>query len=399
MKKSVKCFTLIFGFISITAIAQHKNIKFEHGTFKELKAKAIKEKKLIFVDAYTTWCGPCKYMAKNIFTNDTVADYYNANFINAKIDMEKGEGIELAKQYEVMCFPNLLFIDGNGNLQHRKAGSMVATDFIKLGMEAQMADKNFAYYKTNFQTNKTNSEFLVKYIQVLDQTCLDTKEAVSIYFSLQKEETLTSAQNWEMIKMYSNNLESHEFIYLIGNKKKFDELYTAKQVNEKIDAVCAATLLDLIREKPFDLEKYNNTKARIIAMNLPGVKKIIFEADLRLAKKNKDWNTYIKLAVENVDVFYSNDADVLNSLAWTFYESVTDTQALTKAEGWAKLATELAPSYANLDTYASVLYKIGKKELALETANKAIELAKKESYREEDYKATTELIKKIKAMK
>ena len=58
---------------------------------------------------------PCKQMAKSVFTNDAVADYYNTNLVNAKIDMEKGEGLEIAKLYEVKCYPNLLFIDGNGS--------------------------------------------------------------------------------------------------------------------------------------------------------------------------------------------------------------------------------------------------------------------------------------------
>jgi uncharacterized protein YyaL (SSP411 family) len=62
-----------------------------------LSFKAKKENKLIFVDAYASWCGPCKLMVKNIFPLKTVGDYYNSHFINAKIDMEKGEGIELAK--------------------------------------------------------------------------------------------------------------------------------------------------------------------------------------------------------------------------------------------------------------------------------------------------------------
>ena len=109
MLKSI--FSLAFLSLSIIAVSQNKDINFEHGTFAEIKAKAKKENKLIFVDAYTTWCGPCKQMAKTVFTNDAVADFYNFSFINAKIDMEKGEGIEIAKQYEVKCYPNLLFME------------------------------------------------------------------------------------------------------------------------------------------------------------------------------------------------------------------------------------------------------------------------------------------------
>ncbi len=71
---------------------------------------------------------------------------------------------------------------------------------------------------------------------------------------------------------------------------------------------------------------------------------------------------------------------MLNSIAWNFYEKVEDKEALQKAEGWASKACELEKNYANLDTYAAVLYKVGKKDLALQMANKAIEIAKKEKY-------------------
>ena len=98
-------------------------------------------------------------------------------------------------------------------------------------------------------------------------------------------------------------------------------------------------------------------------------------------------------------MFYLNDANILNSISWTFYESVNDKEALLKAEAWAKKACELEKTYANLDTYAAVLYKTGKKDLALETANKAIELAKKEKYSPSDYQGATDLIKKIKEKK
>ena len=72
--------------------------------------------KKIFVDAYATWCGPCKRLQKTTFKDAKAAAYYNKNFINFKIDVEKGEGINLAKEWKREGFPTLLILDENGKI-------------------------------------------------------------------------------------------------------------------------------------------------------------------------------------------------------------------------------------------------------------------------------------------
>lgn len=392
-------FLIPFLSFSISVIAQTKSINFEHVSFAELKAKAQKEHKLIFVDAYTTWCGPCKQMAKNVFTNDAVADFYNFSFINAKIDMEKGEGIELAKQYEVKCYPNLLFIDGDGNIVHRVAGSMSAKEFINLGKETQYPEKCFSYYTKNFDANKTNADFLAKYIEARENTCLESQDLVKEYFAQQKEENLTSQANWDMIVYHINDMESKVFDFVIAHKQKYIDLFTEKAVNGKIDEVSESALSAIIKTTPFDSKKYNDTKAKIETFHTPNTKLIFVEADMKLAEHDNNWDDYAKLALANVDAYYLKNANELNSIAWNFYEKIEDKEALAKAEVWASKACELEKTYANLDTYAAVLYKVGKKDLALQNANRAIEVAKKEKYTEEDYKGTSELIEKIKGGK
>jgi thioredoxin-related protein len=397
MLKSILSITFLS--LSISVIAQNKNINFEHGTFAEIKAKAQKERKLIFIDAFTTWCGPCKQMSKNVFTNDAVADFYNFSFINAKIDMEKGEGVELAKLYEVKCYPNLLFIDGDGNLVHREAGSMSAKEFINLGTQTQYPEKCFSYFTKNFDANKTNADFLAKYIEARENTCLESQDLVKDYFAQQKEENLTNQTNWDMIVYHINDMDSKVFDFVIAHKQKYIDLYTEKVVNGKIDGVSENTLSSIIKATPFDEKKYNDTKVKIESFHTPNTKLIFVEADMKLAEHVKNWKTYATLATIHVDDYYLQDANMLNSIAWTFYENVEDKDALAKAEGWANKACELEKSYANLDTYAAVLYKVGKKDLALQMANKAIDAAKKEKYTVEDYKGTTELIEKIKGSK
>lgn len=116
-----------------------RHILFNDHSWKEILAKAKKENKLIFVDAYTQWCRPCIQMAKDVFTLNNVADFYNENFINVSMDMEKGEGPALGKKYQVKAYPAFLFIDGNGKVVHEDGGFQEAESFIKVGEAALKA--------------------------------------------------------------------------------------------------------------------------------------------------------------------------------------------------------------------------------------------------------------------
>src|SRR6187549_1401798 len=78
-----------------------QGIQFSHGNFASVTASAKAKKKLIFIDFHTVWCGPCRRMAAEIFTKPAVAELYNSRFVNYKVDAEKGEGIALARKYEV----------------------------------------------------------------------------------------------------------------------------------------------------------------------------------------------------------------------------------------------------------------------------------------------------------
>ena len=105
--------------------ADKNGIRFIEGEKWENVLKAAQEQdKYIFMDCYTSWCGPCKALAKDIFTRKDVGDFFNANFINVKYDMEKGEGKELNKRYKanIIGFPTLLLIDKKGKVVHQMAG-------------------------------------------------------------------------------------------------------------------------------------------------------------------------------------------------------------------------------------------------------------------------------------
>lgn len=108
-------------------------IQFTEASWREILKKAKAEKKVIFLDAYASWCGPCKLLQKNVFTKKAVGDFYNEKFINVKMDMEKGEGPALSQVYPLEVYPTLLFIDGNGRVLKKVLGLQTPENLIAIG--------------------------------------------------------------------------------------------------------------------------------------------------------------------------------------------------------------------------------------------------------------------------
>ena len=109
-------------------------IKFFHGTWQEALDVAKKEHKLIFMDAYASWCGPCKMMARNTFTKKEVGDFFNKNFINVKMDMEKHpEGRRLSQKYGLRAYPTLYFINSKEEVKHTTIGYLKPNQLIEQG--------------------------------------------------------------------------------------------------------------------------------------------------------------------------------------------------------------------------------------------------------------------------
>jgi thioredoxin 1 len=113
-----------------------EEINFTGSSWKEVTAEAKKTGKYIFVDAYTSWCGPCKLLKSTTFKEKAAAAYFNKNFINYTVDMEKGEGIQLAKEWTINSYPSLIFFKPNGKMALKQIGYVDGKNLIELGQEA-----------------------------------------------------------------------------------------------------------------------------------------------------------------------------------------------------------------------------------------------------------------------
>lgn len=107
------------------------SIQFTDARWDDLLAKAKIENKVIFVDIYATWCGPCKLLKKTTFTDKEVGEFFNANFINAAYDGEKGEGAKLKERYAIHSYPTMLFINPDGSIRKEAVGYHSASQLLR----------------------------------------------------------------------------------------------------------------------------------------------------------------------------------------------------------------------------------------------------------------------------
>lgn len=115
------------------SIDEAGGIQFHKGSFKEALAKAKSENKLVFLDIYATWCGPCKKLKSTTFSNKEVGDLFNNEFINIALDGEQEEGAALAQLYKIKGYPTLLFLNANGEIVKGASGYHSANELIELG--------------------------------------------------------------------------------------------------------------------------------------------------------------------------------------------------------------------------------------------------------------------------
>jgi thiol-disulfide isomerase/thioredoxin len=388
----MRIFQIIFFSFVTVSIALGQGIDFSVPSFKEAIITAKAENKLIFVDAYTTWCGPCKWMAKNVFTEEKVGEYYNESFVNVKIDMEKGEGPKLAKAWEITGYPTLIFIDKNGEVIHRSMGSRPVEDFVDLGRAANDPERQITTMTKRFKAGERSEEFLWKYTDAMTSAGLKGFGKVAqMYMNTQSDWTTEKNMNFLFdyadatmdSKLFKYTLDHREaFVVLVGAEKFGQKLNYAADFDRSKKGIARDDVdgLEAHYVKYFDKQTAEN-KAMIsyfnqLMYNPDPVEQEKFKAEIQLylaGKPDLGWSFY-------------------NSAAWQIFEITTDQNLLKKAAEWTNVSINDTKNSFNTDTQAHIQFKLGNKKEARRYALASIEIAKEEGA---DYSATEALLDRI----
>lgn len=266
MKKIFLLLTVILISINIYAIDSAKGIHFFKGTWAETIAKAKAEKKLIFIDFYTQWCGPCMNMAEGVFSLPTVGYFYNSNFINAKIDAEVGEGKMLAEKFQIGNFPTYLFIDPNtGEAVHRSGSSQTEDIFIFTGQSAISPQTRSFYLESEYTKGNIDRTLLKNYIRYTHS--IYKKEIANEAFNklIKGGAKLTDSDIWPIFVECIQGLSPY-LQQVSDNYAEFCKLFGKTAVDEKLaketiygDVVKIASMCDFTG-KSFNLKMIQISK-------------------------------------------------------------------------------------------------------------------------------------------
>ncbi len=365
-----------------------QGISFTDAKWEAVLTQAKEEQKIIFVDAYTTWCGPCKKMSKEVFTSKKLGKFYNDNFISVKMDMEQPQGKILGDKYNVFVYPTLLFIDGYGSLVHRTAGYQTVKQLLEEGEIAGDPSKSMASMDAKYASGDRDPAFLKEYLRVksgaMDGSVQPIAEA---YLATQSD--WNEPDNLSLIYQLTDSADSKMFEYLVKNKDAFIEQYSAADVETKIQQLVFAKIHD--ESADLDLEQIGQLFKKAYPSRAA---KMTSQYRMTYYRERGDREGFAKSAIDHYDQYSTTDPGELNDIAWTFYEVIDDKELLKGAACLAKKSIKLEKGYYNMDTLAAIYHKMGKKGKAIKTAKKAIAIANANG---EDPSSTVEMVEKIKS--
>lgn len=382
-------------------------------TWQEIKEKAKHENKYIFVDCYATWCKPCRLMDRDIYPNDTVGNYINANFISLRLQMdattqdipEIQKWYATAKtfqiDYSVSVFPTFLFFSPNGNLVHKDVGAKNVQQMLMIA--AQAMDTSQQYYAL-LEKYKQNNISIVK-MSELAQTAkkLGDKE---LSLRIAAEYTKNYLNKLPIDSLFNKNILTFvgDFPENIHSTDKIIQL--CLEQSPIIDKVMfpgfAKNVVEYFIRRDFVIPALKNADKNKVNPNwnnLTNNVKKAFNEEYALStvlnakpdyyKFKKDWKNYTKSVIQKVEkdlrsTFKGVEGALdLNNNAWDIFLYSNDKNQLNKALVWSDYALNLAASDSFIlagcmDTKANILYKLGNKHDARIIEEAAIRLSPKQ---------------------
>lgn len=375
-------------------LATAQGIEFIHDKpFKEILEEAKAQNKLVFMDCYTSWCGPCKRLASTVFPDSSVGEYFNSTFVNTKFDMEKGEGVDIAGKYSIRAYPTLLWLDGDGSVKHKIVGGLDVTGLLQNGKKAVDPTPGILTgMRKKYADGNRDVDFLCEYLNTLNSAEEKYEDVFKEYLGKLAPNDFTDKKHAQTIFNLTKDLKSAGLGYLIKNREFNITLMGADAFNKKINQIATKA----VSEAPHanDIALFEGAINLVKANKAPDRAEKILKLSMDYYAAMNDWVNYDKNASQYVKKYASKNAALLNDVAWTYFLNVNDEKQLQKATKWSFTSINTDNKYTYNLTYAYLLYKQNNYKEAERACDYAIIRANEENVVPSSANALKDAIKK-----
>lgn len=301
-------YTLLLFLLAWGTASAQEGVNFRDITLEEALRQAKAENKLVFMDCYTSWCGPCKNMAEKVFPQKAAGDYFNPRFVCVKYDMEKGDGKELAKKYEVHAYPTSLMLRPDGTVQHRLVGGDGLESFIARVEKGFDEQNNLSALHLRYEQGGLGKEELFRYWEVLEEAGEDAR-AAKVYTELLAQltdEEKTQAAYWNLYETRGCTIGSpmHDFMLAhldalrTANGKEKVDRYLIKKYEDALETY----IMGYNREDDIPFETLQRNVPRLGVAQQAELEKMLALADLVYHQKAKELASLIEKRLPEMSV-------------------------------------------------------------------------------------------------
>lgn len=357
--------------------------------WEAIKSDAKKNKKLIFLDAYTDWCGWCKEMDKNTFSDKAIGGMMNQYFVNYKLEMEKEElGQKIALKYAITSFPTFLVFNSEGTLVYTIVGYQAPADFMKTMFN--LINPSLLETRPGYSDNFNEDQYPDFYLKAMGMKGKKKfPEADDFNKWISKNNDFSKEVNFTVLKRFYYLANEKTQTLFWEQRFKIDSLYGHDFAN------ALANNLTFIRVSQFAKEKKDSDFESFLAEKLP----VLDDKEetgnayrIYYYGASSNWSKLNKLLTAKYKKDGIQPVTYWNQKCWDIYEQSNDSALIIKAIDWIAEVCQEDDDYNYLDTYAALLYKSGNLVAAKEMAGVAINKGKAENLK---VKGTEELLEKI----
>jgi len=299
-----KIYSTLLALLAATSLmAQGMIFEPDGTTLEQASVKAKAEKKLIFLDCYTDWCGPCKKMAREVFPDPKAGEFMNPRFINIKINMESEYGAPLAKKLQISAYPTFVIFNAEAQEIGRLVGGSPVDDFLAK-VKDKSQDNTSADLETRWKNGDRDPQFLKQYLATLTSAYKsdDANDVAEAILKGNESKIATDAELRSIFMRNINNPFSDVFQYVVKNPNVITDVMGTNAYEMKVNSVLSNYQRNLINEEDgkatLDQQKFDQYVDLLKDMNVPQADHYRLTTLITYYEKNQDFDNYIACVKE-----------------------------------------------------------------------------------------------------